>query len=370
MTTWTDFEREIVFKMVEENKFHKEISDYLGRKGFERSPDAVRKLLKRAEWKAQSETNSNIWDSIEAIDPDYDDDDDEAHVKAFESITKQKEQLFDLCVKRFSKLGRPKGELKKILTISDLHIPFENESIIADAISEHSDADILIINGDFFDLYSVSKWPKSKGFLLKHEYKIAVEWLKILSSTFKKVIITSGNHDERMQSYFASNIDPAISFMVHPDVIERLVSGYSFDKFGSFVKMNDFNNVTYAGGLCSWYTKIGGAIFAHPSAFSKVPMRTAVMTCDYFLDKENFEAIIIGHTHHLGKILWKNKLLIEQGCCCIPMDYEADGKMRFGQQTFGYAVVYMNKDGHVDYELSNPVYYGTGSAIKTSSELP
>lgn len=705
--SWTEEEREIVSSMIEENRFHREISESLRKLGYDRSADAVRKFIKREEHRIQEEGSEEVWDSIEAMDPEYDSFDEDTHIITFETITKQKEDLFDLCVKRYNKLGRPKGPLKKIVSISDLHIPFENEAIIANVIQEHAkDTDLLVINGDFFDLYSVSKWPKSKGFLLKHEYKVAVEWLKVLASSFKKIVFTSGNHDERMQSYFASNIDPAISFMVHPDVIERLVSGYSFDKFGNFIKMHDFSNVHYAGGLCSWYTKIGKAIFAHPSAFSKVPMRTAVNTCDYFLDKESFQAIILGHcfdeeteiltkqgwksintieqtdnpitlnldsgelevdsiksngifkydsykelihfsndsglnifvtpehgmvyskthgisslepqdilwhkkqaqeledcerfcipsgglwnenkdfpvrdeilkilswiitegsisysgkkknpyiriyqsddgsgyigeidnilqklgisytktlrykantiehgqhrnydaykfyigpnevgsfielldlstktfkhevlmslslrqrllvieemckgdgskcggtyfrhyytgsksvldqfqtlcvlsgirakanilrrdgtrvvcmthkvvqtvnkservsynglvwcvsvnngtliarrngvpfitqnTHHLGKILWKNKLLIEQGCCCIPMDYEADGKMRFGQQTFGYAVVYMDKNGNIDFEKSGPIYHGTGSAIKTTSDL-
>jgi len=73
---------------------------------------------------------------------------------------------------------------------------------------------------------------------------------------------------------------------------------------------------------------------------------------------------ITQNTHKLGKLIWKNKLLIEQGCCCAPMEYESDAKLRFGQQTFGYAVVYMNEEGKVDFKKTQPIYYGTGAIVK------
>jgi hypothetical protein len=66
----------------------------------------------------------------------------------------------------------------------------------------------------------------------------------------------------------------------------------------------------------------------------------------------------------MGAAFWRNKLIIEQGCCCLPMDYESDAKMQYGMQTFGYATIYMNDEGKVDFDRSRPVYYGTGSLIQ------
>jgi hypothetical protein len=75
------------------------------------------------------------------------------------------------------------------------------------------------------------------------------------------------------------------------------------------------------------------------------------------------------NTHKMGSIVFKGKLIIEQGCACIPMDYEADSKMQYGQQSFGYAVIYMNAKGEVDFDKSRPVYYGTATCVDTDVRL-
>ena len=68
-------------------------------------------------------------------------------------------------------------------------------------------------------------------------------------------------------------------------------------------------------------------------------------------------------------MIHRNKLIIEQGCCCVPMDYEVSGKSKLTQQSFGYAVIYMDKNGNVDFNTSDTTYYGTGSPIKTEDAL-
>jgi hypothetical protein len=47
------------------------------------------------------------------------------------------------------------------------------------------------------------------------------------------------------------------------------------------------------------------------------------------------------------------------------MEYEAQGHMNMDSQIFGYAVVYMDSEGNVDFEKTKSIYIGTGSPVKT-----
>jgi len=378
---WTEEEIRIVEEKIEDDWFYADIAEELQNQGHARTHGAVRCLVQRLK-----KTSRPIVCNTKKRDPDnvckdlFKDKSKKdlqeeqaiargiAYASAVKEIQRIKEEALDICSEKYDLLGAPKGKLYKILSLSDFHIPFENEEVINHALKNHGDASAVVINGDFFDQYSVSKWPKNKQYLLRHEYELAIEWIKILTKKFKRVFLVKGNHDKRTESHFMAHIDPGVSFLTHPDMLERLAEGYDFDsKTGSLVKKYDFDNIYYTPGACSWYTKIGECLFAHPSGGSIVPMKTVHKTAQYFLEREDFSSVstvIIGHSHKLGKIIWKNKLLIEQGCCCVPMEYEADAKLSFGQQTFGYAVVYMNADGEVDFKKTEPIYYGTGAIVR------
>ena len=359
---WTEEEKNILLQLLEENKLYKEISQQFAEEyGFYRSPEAIRKMAKQLKPITNkiilSETNELLEETDNKIE------------QTIKLIHKRKQEVFEMTSEKFEQLGKPNGKLFKILSLSDLHIPFENKDVIQHALDNHSDADILVLNGDFLDLFSVSKWPKDKGFLLRHEYELGIEWLKVFSKIFKKVVLVRGNHDNRLHSYFMSNLDSGVCFLTHPDPLERMANGYSFSPDGKLTKLYEFDNVIYKSGTCSWYVKIGDALFAHPSGGSKIHMKLATNTAEKFLPREEFSTLVIGHSHRMGHIFWNNKLLIEQGCTCVPMEYESDPKMKYGPQTFGYAVVYLNKDGKVDFNLSRPVYYGTGTTIKTEIRI-
>jgi len=347
---WTEKEKRIVAKMLEEEMFYADIAEVLQDKGYDRTTGAVRCLMQRLRKKGTSLGSNKkkkdtglckvLFSEEEKLSKEEKQQEQSlAYAAAVEEISKMKREALDICSEKYDELGTPKGKLHKILSLSDFHIPFENEDIIDHALREHGDASVLVINGDFFDQYSVSKWPKNKHYLLRHEYELALKWIKLLSKKFKNIFLLKGNHDKRTESHFMTNIDPGVSFLTHPDMLERLANGYDFDpEMNCLVKKYDFDNVHYTPGACSWYLKIGECLFAHPSGGSKIPMRSVVNTAQYFLEREDFNSVstvVIGHTHKLGKLIWKNKLLIEQGCCCAPMEYESDAKLRFGQQTFG-----------------------------------
>lgn len=360
---WSEEETEIALKLMQEDRIAREISDELKKRGFNRSRSAVRHHLEKFQNEAEEENfEDNSSEESVGINKDY-------FQETLEKIRALRDKLVKITSDKFVRVGRPVNPNVKILTLSDFHIPFENPDIIKHALENHLDADILVLNGDILDHYMVSKWPQKKAILLKWEYQLAIEWLKLFSNTFKKVIITLGNHEYRLQSYFHSNIDPAIHFLTSPDILKRLSDGYDFNEEGILVKTHNFDNIHYEHGMLNWYTTIGKCIFAHPRAFSSVPMKTIVNAANSFLDRENYQCLVLGHTHRIGSIIWRNKLLIEQGCCCVPLDYEADGKLKFGPQSFGYAIVYINKQGDVDFNKTQYIYYGTGTAVKANDAL-
>jgi predicted phosphodiesterase len=375
---WTQEERKIAFKLVDEDKLYREIAEALAEKGYNRTPEAIRSFLKRhkKDFDAKNKRYQGAKQArliggdapeAKARRPAMDNQMPDAFRETIQQIETLRDHLMDTNHKKFARIGRPGLNADyKVLALSDLHVPFDNSEVIEHALTKHAkDTDVLVINGDLFELYSVSKWPKHKDIMLRWEYHLAIEWMRLFSETFREVYLVSGNHEHRLKTYFSANVDPMVSFLVSDDMLSKVAKGYDFDG-DSLVPMYDFKNVHYQPGMLSWYAKIGKCIFAHPRTFSSVPVRTAIKTADYFMDKEDFQAVVIGHTHKISKLVWRDKLIMEQGCCCVPMDYEADGKLKYLPQAFGYAVVYMDRDGNVDFDKSNPVYVGTGYTLKSN----
>jgi predicted phosphodiesterase len=362
---WSEEEAKIVHTLIEQDKLYREISAALSKYGYERTPEAVRKFHKRTQ-----DEMSGSSSEYEIIEPMLDNALDERYHVAIQKIREMRDRLVKVTSDKFVKVGRPVNANVKVLSISDLHIPFENPKVVEFLIEQHGDADVLVLNGDIFEMFVVSKWPKSKVVLLRHEYEIAIEWMKLFVNIFPKVVLVSGNHEHRMQSYFAASIDPAVNFMVSDDILARLKKGYAFEEDGTFAKKYDWENqVFYDGGLLRHYVIIGKTIFIHPNDFSSVPMRTAINWTNDLIDKEDFECMVMAHTHKMGSYIWRNKLLLEQGSCCVPLDYEAGARARKSLQSYGGAVVFMDKDGHVDFDRTKNIYYGTGSAIKVDDAL-
>ena len=322
----------------------------LKEQGFERSAEAVRKFYMRHRNQGDTPYTYQLDGRV---------------LETLDKIQDMRDQILKTTAKDFVRVGRPVNADTKILCLSDLHIPFENPDIIQHAIDNHGDADILVLNGDLIECYIVSKWPKHRYIPLRWEYEIALEYIKMFSAKFPKVVLVSGNHEYRLKSFFSSQIDPVISFMTDSDILGRLADGYAFDDEGKLTKAYNLDNVYYQGGLLNWYTRIGKTIFAHPRKASGIPMRSVELLDKYMEPREEgYENIVLGHTHKIGSIVRNRKLLIEQGCCCCPLDYEQDGKLAYSPASFGYAVVHQDKKGRVDFNKTHTFYYGSGSIIK------
>ena len=363
-------EIKIIYDCIEKkgiyNGVYKDISNALAKKKFVRTPEAIRSFLSRNHKvnrnnlkkgeEYQRPTNALIENNISD------------HITKIRSL---RDTGLKVITEKFIHCGNPvkKADIK-IVSTGDWHIPFENYKVLKHMIKYHSDADILVVNGDIFEHYLVSQWKKDKSIPLRLEYEIALEWIMKLHKIFKKIVLVYGNHEYRLRSYISSNLDPAVHFATSPDLLKRLADGYDFDEYGDFVKVHDFDNVFYEPGLLNWYTKIGQCLFVHPRSYVKQLLGTAEQAMEHFIKRgEDFQCLVLAHTHRQSSSIVNGKLLLESGCACVPLDYLSDGKLNSLNQTFGYSVIYLDELGNVDFNTSHNFYWGTGHPVKTSDPL-
>ncbi len=106
-------------------------------------------------------------------------------------------------VRRAINIKRP----GKYLVLSDLHVPFHNEQAIEAALRHGLDNGCkhLVLNGDFFDFYKLSRWSqdprqRNPSDELNTGAEVLAELVKHFSSDAIK-LFKIGNHEARYESY-------------------------------------------------------------------------------------------------------------------------------------------------------------------------
>lgn len=374
---WTKAEKEQVVNLKTKYPYFtfKEIADELIAMGYpKRTPKAVQGIWRRFKNNSKAYSKPQVKATVKTLDKlskllktDIDSTP-SVYKEALEDMSNMRERAVTEHNKVNIKIGNPINPNVKVVSISDLHIPFFNEYVIQKVLDEAPDTDILVVNGDFLEAYSVSSWPKNKTIMLRHEYEMGMKLLREFARVFPKVILTKGNHENRLTRYFSQNISNNVSFLVSSDLLDKMAKGYDFNDSGELEQMYNLDNVFYNKGPLSWQVQVGKCIFAHPTSYSKISMKTACNVAQTMAGKGiDFEALVIAHTHQQGSCIRDNRLIIEQGCACIPMEYEADAKATYTGASFGYAVIYMDNDGHVDFDKSRTVYCGTGAIVEPNN---
>lgn len=246
-----------------------------------------------------------------------------------------------------------RGVATRILSISDLHVPFQKQ---IDTFAEYAGRiDILQINGDACDFASISKFPKvyrnspMEEMIETRQYLISlIEYLNP-----KKVIVTFGNHDIRFQTYLVKNLDSDLLELMPETSLELIcVDGFTHynKKLRAKVKYEPlcdvFENIEieYAG---SWFCQIGGTIFCHPLTFKSGIMKTSQDAVSWFRNEGYvFDCLVMAHTHRLGSYVIGNTAVYEQGACCETkkMHY-SDGRLTLSQKE-GFLYLCLDRDGN------------------------
>lgn len=239
-----------------------------------------------------------------------------------------------------------------ILSISDLHIPFQ---LPIDVLEDYVDrVDILQINGDVCDNQATSKFPKCYRVSPMEEIIQARQYLIDLIGYIhpRKVVINYGNHDIRFQNYLAKNLDTDILELMPKTSLELIFE----DGFNHYNK-RELTKVWYPPlkeviedvelvYIDNWYCQIGDAIFCHPLFYSSAMMKTAEKAMLFFRNEEyKFRNLIMAHTHRCGQYTIGNTTLYEQGAFCdVTKNHYSDGRL-VNSQKEGFIYLCQDENG-------------------------
>lgn len=211
----------------------------------------------------------------------------------------------------------------RILSISDLHIPFHLPlETFTDYIGK---VDILVLNGDILDCTQLSKFSKSYRTSPLEEMVTARQYVIDLIEIIKpkKVIANYGNHELRCGYYLSKCLDNELQELM-PETAFDYIFTDGFIHYDRRTKakikyealQDVFNDIEiiYTG---TWFCQIGDVIFCHPRTFSSGIMKTAEKALYWFRNEGyNFSGLVMSHTHRLGQYKIGNSMIYEQGACC------------------------------------------------------
>lgn len=209
-------------------------------------------------------------------------------------------------------LAKPR---RKILVLSDIHVPFTDEQKLQKAIDLNRTADMVILGGDVMDMYGCSRHRKRKS--VPHEVEIdnTVRLLEYLSKTFPWVRVIRGNHDTRPLKKVQDVLPADLLYLVDEEPLDKLTK--------------PFSNVEY---LADWWTQIGDMIVAHAERSSTVEGRPAVLLAEFFnvkgwqkrLNLGDVRLFIQAHTHQISSVYREDVKMMECGCMAQVMEYTLD----------------------------------------------
>ncbi len=233
--------------------------------------------------------------------------------------------------------------------LSDVHVPYHNEQALAAAVAhlKKSKPDVLLLNGDFADFYTISRYtknPKKRNF--KREVKLLREGLAWLRSQFpaSRIVYKMGNHDERWD-HWLWNHAPEISDL--PQV--RLPAILGAKKHG--IEFVGDGRPVMAGKL---------AIF-HGHELSGGPFVPAMPARSAFL--RTTASVMVGHHHRTSTHTqpnWKHEEIVcwSVGCLCdLNPEYS-----RVNSTNWGFARIEVETDGQ--FSVSN---FRLGNDLKIRS---
>jgi hypothetical protein len=209
------------------------------------------------------------------------------------------------------------------IVAGDFHVPGESPKAVNDLLRYAKEHDIktLIINGDFWNFDSVSRWQlKDPGMNLKIEIKKGIALVKKLAAQFKLYFVC-GNHDARLPKA----LNYSLNFTDWMDAL-----------FGNEVFVTNFDYLKLESGKATFR-------ICHPEYYSKVKGTQAAE-----LAHDLQENIIMAHQHYISVSTNKTGKFIcaDSGCMCDPeaFYYKKSATTKFPSWENGFIHV---KDGKV-----------------------
>jgi predicted phosphodiesterase len=255
----------------------------------------------------------------------------------------------------------------KILVLSDLHIPFTCNPMLEEAFHEHGDADEVVLLGDIWDMYAVSRFGKDRQIDVVEELEIGTRLITDLLERFPKVVVVLGNHDTRPVRWVERENPQMLPLVLSPleyvkyrlvtehreHLLERLVTP-TYTVSGSHPEYPIMTNHVYL---------VGDALLGHFEVSRKGPANTVYRLALEWLPfwgpmigADGIRVLVQGHVHRLSKSQYGPYLLIESGCCAHLMGYTVRAPLSYSVPGVGYVVLYQ-RDGVTDFNRSGYYVY-------------
>ena len=247
-----------------------------------------------------------------------------------------------------------KSHIQNILLVSDLHLPFIELQLLAE-ILRLKGIDIIILNGDIFDFYSISRFVSYRPQLdLKQELHDSRQILRSICESFAIVKSDTGNHFARLYKMLSK--DPNIKQIMNAGLIK-----YKPEEFLTA----DFPNIEIASRhiknsdlSVSFFDVIGkDFLYGHFEKSSKIvgkPVRDSYEAMRAWRDAFDFDFGKIkffaqAHTHKLLQMFYdmNNVMLLETGCICSIQEYTMQPAMNYTPINQGY-ITFTQEDGETD----------------------
>jgi UDP-2,3-diacylglucosamine pyrophosphatase LpxH len=229
---------------------------------------------------------------------------------------------------------------QEVVVINDLHCPHQDNDSLKRMIGETAEtADLLVIAGDFLDLFNWSRFAKSSKTLLPvEELRVGQSVLNVLAENYPEVRIMYGNHDARFIRYLQSKgVDG--EFL---DAMRWMTAAYGQQFSILHAMTHGLENVNLIespkvdGAEFYFVHQIGDLVLGHPEIYSKIPNKSVgnfIHWLKSFAEPagvvQPFKVAGIGHTHQAG-MTWNDFGVVgfEMGCMEKYPDYVGDPKAR------------------------------------------
>lgn len=237
---------------------------------------------------------------------------------------------------------------EKIVIISDLHAQYCNWDYLRHLVEHHSDADILVVGGDIFDGYGISKYPRDHFVPLLHEYKKVSEIFQYLTKHFKRIVVIGGNHDFRWERVVVAQTPLEARPFVGEPLLTRACRGDVWDgvqwTIGKGYKNVELQKI---GSSVSWYWYYKGILVSHAEKYTKTPGAVGEATANFFRRKLGVDPklVVNNHTHRLFMLYYPNIILAESGCMCEEAEYaNMNPTLKYSEQMNGYLIATLKDD--------------------------
>lgn len=219
------------------------------------------------------------------------------------------------------------------LVINDVHIPYHHIDALKLAINTGREERVnkVILNGDIFDFYAVSRWDKRPDrTLLREELESGKRFMHQLRKIFpsEEIIFKVGNHEDRMQQYIAKNA-PALYGMdciTIPELLDMRTLGVKYVGSSQLIQMG---HLTILHG----HEIINSGAVVNVSRTKRLKAQDNIMFGHHHRTQSDFATSIKGKTHGSYAV----------GCLCnmrpayFPMAYQ--------EWNHGFALVKVHADG-------------------------